>query len=636
MKKYLSILLITAMCLSTALTFVGCKKETRKPTSTLKFEEQLTAEQVGSMKRTSFTTSYGGSFYKDSETGLYGVISLDGTHDTGAKYGYCISSGGFFGVSSTTSFALSNLGTVNTIGIINGYGELLVPYNYAAYYQLSDRFIQVYQATERTYSADDAVIFYNNGLFQNSKLSNCEAMYTAKWFVYDIETGKLVPGVTGTNDEYITAKGNFVSFTNDAGERITVDNNGTALDSKAKLFDNGTYAIQGKDGVVYNADGSVLFTYDLTGFCPTNSSGDYYIASKYQDGKSTYVVLDKEGEQVSGEFKDYINLYGNLIHCDGKIYNFKGKNIISGTYSSVQFDYLTEACWILHNDGVYTIINEEGGIVYEAQDDKGGIDVWSTNFSAVKESGDDKYVYCYADQDYTIKGRSFAPWLAIVDDANYISNIVNVISGETLIEGYQSYSVNGLEKNMLYVYAKYDGGTDVYRIMAGEQLATIAEKKASLLDDLIAAFKEAGITVSVNEETGELAMDSSVLFGGDSAELTAEGKAFLNKFIKAYTSIIYSDKYDGFIKKTMVEGHTAPLKNSTYESGLQLSIERATNVKNYCVSSETGVDTSKLAASLEEIGYSNSRPIYGSDGKVNLEASRRVSFRFMIDTEQAY
>ena len=34
-------------------------------------------------------------------------------------------------------------------------------------------------------------------------------------------------------------------------------------------------------------------------------------------------------------------------------------------------------------------------------------------------------------------------------------------------------------------------------------------------------------------------MDATVLFGGDSAELTSEGKEFLNKFLKAYTSIIY-------------------------------------------------------------------------------------------------
>ena len=81
----------------------------------------------------------------------------------------------------------------------------------------------------------------------------------------------------------------------------------------------------------------------------------------------------------------------------------------------------------------------------------------------------------------------------------------------------------------------------------------------------------------------------------------------------------------------MVEGHTAPVEGGTYESGLPLSQERANNVKNYCMSSETGVDVSKLAANLEAVGYSNSKPIKDASGNVDMAASRRVSFRFVIN-----
>ena len=139
--------------------------------------------------------------------------------------------------------------------------------------------------------------------------------------------------------------------------------------------------------------------------------------------------------------------------------------------------------------------------------------------------------------------------------------------------------------------------------------------------------------LEVADENGEIALDSSVLFGGDSAELTASGKTFLNKFIKAYTTVAFSEKYEGFISKTMVEGHTAPVNGSTYASGLQLSEERALNVKNYCLSAETGVDVSKISKSLENVGYSNSQPVYDKDGKVNMAASRRVSFRFIVNVD---
>lgn len=53
---------------------------------------------------------------------------------------------------------------------------------------------------------------------------------------------------------------------------------------------------------------------------------------------------------------------------------------------------------------------------------------------------------------------------------------------------------------------------------------------------------------------------------------------------------------------------------------------------DYCLSSETGVDTSKLAKTMETVGYSQSRPAYDSDGNVDIAASRRVSFRFVVNT----
>ena len=170
--------------------------------------------------------------------------------------------------------------------------------------------------------------------------------------------------------------------------------------------------------------------------------------------------------------------------------------------------------------------------------------------------------------------------------------------------------------------------------LSDSQLEAIVEKKENLMEDLAKAFNDAGIKVTVDEKSGELAMDSSILFGGDSAVLTDEGKTFLNKFVDVYTSIVFSDKYAGFVSKTMIEGHTAPVSGSTYESGLPLSEQRANNVKNYCVSSETGVDTSKLAANLEATGLSNSKPVYDNSGKVDMAASRRVSFRFIINLEQ--
>lgn len=169
--------------------------------------------------------------------------------------------------------------------------------------------------------------------------------------------------------------------------------------------------------------------------------------------------------------------------------------------------------------------------------------------------------------------------------------------------------------------------------LSESEIKIIYGKQEDLFSDLTTAFKNAGINVDVNKDTGEIAMDSTVLFGGDSADLTNDGKEFLNKFVKAYTSIIYNEKYDGFISKTIVEGHIAPVSGTTYESGMPLSEKRAENVMNYCLSKDTGVDTAKLATTMETIGYSQSKPIYDSNGDVDITASRRVSFRFIINID---
>lgn len=195
------------------------------------------------------------------------------------------------------------------------------------------------------------------------------------------------------------------------------------------------------------------------------------------------------------------------------------------------------------------------------------------------------------------------------------------------------------ESSLSIKYASISDGLSIVDAAAVAELSeselnTIIEKKENLIEDLAAAFEEAGIKVTVNETTGELAMDASVLFGGDSSVLTDAGKDFLNKFIGAYTNIVFNEKYKGFVSKTKIEGHTAPVAGSTYESGLPLSEERANVVKNYCLSAESGVNSeyiAELTSTMEAIGMSNATPVYDQNGNVDMAASRRVSFRFILN-----
>lgn len=185
-------------------------------------------------------------------------------------------------------------------------------------------------------------------------------------------------------------------------------------------------------------------------------------------------------------------------------------------------------------------------------------------------------------------------------EGNYINRAIAVLTDDGLLTMTVPYETGTVTYQFVYFYCGRDGiiltdGDNTYYYNASynqklsdnissdqasklselsdEKAEEIVEKRDALFDDLAAAFAAEGITAQVNKTTGEVALDTAVLFGGDSAVVTDEGKAFLNKFLKVYTNIIYNEKYNGFIAKTMIEGHIAPIAGTTYEKGMPLSEE---------------------------------------------------------------
>ena len=296
-------------------------------------------------------------------------------------------------------------------------------------------------------------------------------------------------------------------------------------------------------------------------------------------------------------------------------YSFVGKNAeklrLSG-YSLVDSPLIDELDYFSVDTSVFNYAVKRDGSYYDR--------------SAFMISDDGKITIYLADKDENGETVVFMKQYAYIfncepsDLLNYFK--VVLLDGENTY--YYTDSITNREARILAE------DNDISNL-SEDKIKEIAEKKADLFDELYKEFSEKGINVTINRATGEMAMDSSVLFGGDSAEITADGKELLNKFLDAYVSIVYSDKYEGFIAKTLVEGHTAPIAGSTYESGLPLSKERAENVMAYCLSANAGINFSKNANLLEAVGCSNSKPVYNNNGEIDLAASRRVSFRFIIN-----
>ena len=167
--------------------------------------------------------------------------------------------------------------------------------------------------------------------------------------------------------------------------------------------------------------------------------------------------------------------------------------------------------------------------------------------------------------------------------------------------------------------------------LTDEEIEEILETRENLLEDFKTAFNSNGIAAQIDEETGEIVLDSSILFALAQAELSDEGKDALKAFITTFANVISDEKYDGFISKVEVQGHTDT--DGNYDYNLELSQQRAESVKNYCLDEAPLSDDAKakLSKLLVPVGYSYDHPVYFEDGTVDKDSSRRVEFVFYIN-----
>lgn len=436
-------------------------RETSSDKNNSEFPEKLVAEKIGSLDNNRVKVGQGGLYY--SESGKYGIITLDGKNDTGAIYDYCSPNGQFFEVVTNYASDMSDPSSLNCAGLVDANGKVIVPEQYAAISVLNEKYVKVCEVTEKTENKDEALVYYTDSSF-SVKLNDGDALYKGNWYVYDVTTGKKVEGVTGTKAYSISTYGNYIAYYDDNDEKIIVNAKGEKLPDNAQIFDNGCYSIEeGSEGVVYDTNDNKLFTYDPDGYVPYSNKDEYFAASKYESGGSTYVLMDKTGKIISAKFSDYPMLYGELILSDDKLYDFSGNQIAEGTYDYVYFDEQTESCWILEKDETRSLIKEDGTVIY-TNTEEGDIRFETSNFVIRNTIDSDYFYYSLKEKDFTIEGYSFAPWIIEVSGENYTSALADVISGETIIEGYNNYK-EVIVDTTLYVYAEnYDSGIDIYTI----------------------------------------------------------------------------------------------------------------------------------------------------------------------------
>lgn len=154
--------------------------------------------------------------------------------------------------------------------------------------------------------------------------------------------------------------------------------------------------------------------------------------------------------------------------------------------------------------------------------------------------------------------------------------------------------------------------------------------RSQIISELSTALTANSLRATVDDSTGDIVLDSAVFFEFGSNELRADGKALLDQFIPVYLSVLLQPEYKEYLGEIIIEGHTDT--TGTYINNLKLSQERALKVAIYCLEMP-GLNTSQrelLKEILTATGRSYSDPVYNADGSINMDASRRVEFKFSL------
>lgn len=169
-----------------------------------------------------------------------------------------------------------------------------------------------------------------------------------------------------------------------------------------------------------------------------------------------------------------------------------------------------------------------------------------------------------------------------------------------------------------------------------KQIDELIGVKTDIIKALNETFKDSNLRIDIDEQTGAISLDSSILFGFDSADLSSAGTAFLKDFLPLYISVLLSDEFRPYISEIIIEGHTDT--DGRYMYNLNLSQKRAYSVAAYCLDERTSFLPTEQLNDLRGImtanGKSFSNPIYKADGSVDAEKSRRVEIKFRLQDEE--
>lgn len=399
-----------------------------------------------------FTAS--GIIYQSAQGG-YGVVSIDGKKDTGAKYAYASEIAGGSGKGYIVTTAASKTENINPCGLMNKYGEMLLENKFAHIKMINDRYAQVITALEKTDDEKEALVYYTDRSHALSPEEG-DVMYRGRWELYDLKNREFVNRVVGSTSDYITAKGQFVTYTLDSGKKLTVDAAGEAVTDGRQILDDGSYILDKKDGkkTLYSTDGKRLFDYDPSLFLVRGVVDGYY----YAKNDLGYFLLNSKGEKLSCEFTSFItHAFPDFVLVSGHVLTYEGRDMFSEKINALEYDIVNRDAYYARGSYYSYLIDPKGNVLLYQPVNKDKFHGNNFEFYQIKEDGN--LFFDQRNDTYSIKGTSVsAPWLVSVgeDDGEEASahDLIDARTNNMLMTDFGRYvTARDRDNRIQYVFA---------------------------------------------------------------------------------------------------------------------------------------------------------------------------------------
>lgn len=163
-----------------------------------------------------------------------------------------------------------------------------------------------------------------------------------------------------------------------------------------------------------------------------------------------------------------------------------------------------------------------------------------------------------------------------------------------------------------------------------KQIDELLGLRTAIIKDLSQALADANISANVDKQTGDILLDSRLLFETGRDQLAEAGREELRRLIPVYLKVLLRPEYRDYVAEIIIEGHTD--SKGSYTFNLQLSQQRALSVATFCLEmQELAPDQRALLENiLTAKGRSYADRIFNADGSENMEASRRVEIKFRL------